>query len=468
MSNQYQHPLDKQIISVGKLLAEETLNIPNYQRPYKWTEKNLNDLFSDIQRYHTQPAYRLGTVVFHHHKKNEKEVLDIVDGQQRILTLMLLLKAIKEEKNSLPDNLAQQLKELSPAVDKFMENQSFASTTSHQNLYHNYQASRRTVARPDFTEKHIDFLLNQCELVTFVLDDISEAFQFFDSQNSRGRDLNPHDLLKAFHLREFAESEQERKAQTVAHWEDQESRELAQLFGHYLYRIRQWSQDKSARYFSKNNVDLFKGVNLDRDGVYPYAEMLRIAHHYTDHRSQINRQIMPYPFQLDQTILNGRRFFEMVRHYQKEVSKITTQKLKTEQNAPLSFMGIELEETASRILSTLNSYPARIRTGDKYVRNLFDCALIFYIDKFGTIAISKIIEKLFIWAYSLRLQKASVYLASTDNYALDSNLFTLIRYATTPNELLSLRLNTAKANDESENHRLNEIIQLFKDLKYYE
>ena len=37
-------------------------------------------------------------------------------------------------------------------------------------------------------------------MVEVVLQDISEAFQFFDSQNARGKDLEPHDLLKAYHL----------------------------------------------------------------------------------------------------------------------------------------------------------------------------------------------------------------------------------------------------------------------------
>jgi hypothetical protein len=39
---------------------------------------------------------------------------------------------------------------------------------------------------------------------------------------------------------------------------------------------------------------------------------------------------------------------------------------------------------ASKVLSTLGSYERRHRTGDRYVRAMFDCALIFYIDKFGS------------------------------------------------------------------------------------
>ena len=50
-----------------------------------------------------------------------------------------------------------------------------------------------------------DFIEKQCELIVVITDDVSEAFQFFDSQNARGKALYPHDLLKAYHLREMTE-----------------------------------------------------------------------------------------------------------------------------------------------------------------------------------------------------------------------------------------------------------------------
>ena len=72
-----------------------------------------------------------------------------------------------------------------------------------------------------------------------VIDDVSEAFQFFDSQNARGKDLEPHDLLKAYHLREMnrTSTEQER-LDTVREWENMEPGKLSDLFSQYLYRIK--------------------------------------------------------------------------------------------------------------------------------------------------------------------------------------------------------------------------------------
>jgi len=60
--------------------------------------------------------------------------------------------------------------------------------------------------------------------------------------------------------------------------------------------------------------------------------------------------------------------------------------------------GIEkLDGCAGKIIETINSYSARARTGDEYVRLMFDCLLIYYIDKFGHAEISRAIEKIFIW-----------------------------------------------------------------------
>ncbi|WLI05869.1 DUF1524 domain-containing protein [Pseudomonas sp. FP597] len=69
-----------------------------------------------------------------------------------------------------------------------------------------------------------------------ALNDISEAFQFFESQKARGRDLEPHDLLKAYHIREFSQRDEQLKAATVARWESSDTNVLVALFSQYLYR----------------------------------------------------------------------------------------------------------------------------------------------------------------------------------------------------------------------------------------
>jgi len=412
----------------------EGLTIPVYQRPYKWTVRNIHQLFQDIQSHKERSAYRLGTLVFHCDDK-ESKVLNIVDGQQRTLTLMLTIYALIEERLSDLErqDLSDQLNDFAEPLIEFMEKQIFESEVSQRNLYDNFQEIKRLVSRSDFTEQHIDFLLNRCEVVSFTLNDISEAFQFFDSQNSRGRDLEPHDLLKAYHLREFGDHEQVLKASTVSDWEDLESHELVTLFAEYLYRIRRWSSGYSARYFGKNEIGVFKGINID------------------------------------QMIINGRRFFEMASHYQKQVQTI----VQTELQNSKRFWGVKLSQKAQEILDELNHYPDRNRTGDKYVRAIFDCSLIFYIDKFGATELSNAIEKIFIWAYQLRIKQQAVQLATIDNHVLKHNIFRVIKDAVSPSDVLTLHLRSLTDADNKNNERKGNadqdiLVKLFKGMNYYE
>lgn len=457
--------LPNEIVSVAKLLADPSLVIPLYQRPYKWTSKNINQLFSDISVHRDKSAYRLGTIVFH----QEKQQKNIVDGQQRTITLMLtvwaLLKLRKEKKLGRKD-LMDQLDVLEQSLRNL--NPRFTSEISKTNIHNNFLEISRIVSRSDFTEGHIDFLLNKCQVVTFTLDKVSEAFQFFDSQNARGRDLDPHDLLKAYHLREFGSRDGHLKSSTVANWENSDAEKLAALFAQYLYRIRSWAKGESARYFGKDDTALFKGVNIDTVSHYPYVEQLRIAHHFVDDYNQqferrIDRRTLGFPFHLDQIIINGRRFFEMTSHYQTKVESICEESHLFYQQA-----GIEkLDGYAGKIIETINSYPSRSRTGDEYVRLMFDCLLIYYIDKFGHAEISRAIEKIFIWAYSLRLNMQVVQLATMDNYVLENNLFRLIKDATLPFEFINVSLPVInEANAKGTN--MAEVKLLFREMKFYE
>ena len=452
--------LPKKIISVWELLSDSSLTIPQYPRPYKWTGKNINQLFSDIATHKDKSSYRLGTIVFHQEGKQK----NIVDGQQRTITLLLAVRAMITLRKDKLDR--RDLKAQLSTLERNMVNPSFTSAISKANIHSNYLEISRIVDRADFTEEHIDFLLNKCAVVTFALTDVSEAFQFFDSQNARGRDLEPHDLLKAFHLREFSARDEHLKVKTVGHWENSETEELSALFAQYLYRIRNWSKGASARYFGKEDTTLFKGVNLERVARYPYVEQLRMAHHFVDHyNSQYERQIdgraLGFPFHLDQIIINGRRFFEMTAHYQEMIAQFN----EGPASGPRFLASEKLDGFAKRIVEVINIYEGRNRTGDRYVRSIFDCLLIYYIDKFGHVDISRAIEKIFIWAYSLRLKMQVVQLASMDNHVLEHNLFSMIKEATRPGDFINCSLPVLEVQKST---KTGQIEKLFREMRYYE
>lgn len=452
--------LKPRILTVAGLLEERRLNIPPYQRPYKWSSGNVRQLFADIATFNKSPAYRLGTIVFHENSGK----LDIVDGQQRTITLLLTLKALIQVKL---DRLERRdLRERLQILGTNAFTPKFSNRTTKFNLHTNYREITRIVGRPDFTEEMVDFLLNRCEVVTFALGNLTEAFQFFDSQNARGRDLDPHDLLKAFHLREFGEDDERVKAQTVGTWEDTDSAAMTELFSKYLYRIRSWSRGLLARRFGKADTPLFKGINLDRVGSYPYAGQLRIAHHFVDHfNGQYERKIrgdhMAFPFQIDQTIINGRRFFEMIAHYHARVELIG-RKSHRSVGAGGSFA---LDGRAEEIMSTINNYPGMHRDGDRYVRDIFDCLLIYYFDKFGADELGRAIEKIFVWAYAIRIRMQVLQWVTVDHHVVRTGFFQRLREATEPQDFFQLPV---EASGPMKSRKTEAIYELLLKMGYHE
>ena len=92
-----------EIVSVKKLLSRKSLTIPSYQRPYKWTTQNVDDLLCDIQnaikesKSYSDYKYRVGTVILNDNA--------IVDGQQRIITLSLISLYLDENFSIAPADI---------------------------------------------------------------------------------------------------------------------------------------------------------------------------------------------------------------------------------------------------------------------------------------------------------------------------------------------------------------------------
>ena len=444
------------IINIRALLLENRLRIPNYQRPYKWTIKNVNQLCDDVLLHRDKSAYRIGTLVLHRDKEG---LLNIVDGQQRSITILLIAMAMQDH---LPDAVREDIRKHHFELPKtqLWEKLSFSNPISQKNIHQNYREIKRRII--DFDGLSVRFFFEKCELVKVVLHEVSEAFQFFDAQNARGRDLEPHDLLKAFHLREFTDniSEQEKIA-LIEQWEQlaEHKDQLKSLFAQFLFRVRNWAKGESARYFTKDDVDVFKGISPESETRFPYAEMYKISHFFveeynTNYHRKIDKQKVAYPFQLNQVMINGKRFFEFVNHYWNVKEDM--------------YKCLKQDDKAKEIIQILDAYPQRYRTGDRYIRNLFDCALLFYWDKFGNKEIGRVAEKLFVWAYEKRLVKHSVQLASIDNCALKyPNVFKVIHQALQPKEVLNIPISAIHAS-QVVRKELKEIIELTEKLNYYE
>ena len=416
--------------------------IPPYQRPYKWGVKNVNQLITDVLAFCEKGTneYRLGTLVLH----EQLGKLNIVDGQQRTITLILLLNELRKEHEGL-------LKEI--PIDLFLKNPQFHEQTSRMHIRENLNAIRYRLT--EFTDKHVQFLLKCCKFVIVTLYDISEAFQFFDSQNARGKELEPHDLLKAFHLREIPRMTQVDK-KNVTKWESLDTPKLANLFL-VLFRIKRWIEGCDGREFTSKHVDIFKGTKTGQD-ILPYQRIYAMAECYTelynaDLSRRIDRQHMDYPHQIDQVTINGTLFFDMIRYYSEKEAVVKE----------------VLKKCCPEIDYAINHYAERNRKGDLYTRNLFIAALLFYYDKFSEDGFGNAVPKIFAWAYGMRVKHYSVQLATMDNLAREHNsFFRMLHRAISPSDIQNWAVEPIMKSEIQQQGKMTEVFVLLNKYKYIE
>ena len=412
---------DELKITKLKDLLNMKLVLPSYQRPYSWSVKSANTLFIDTYEAFKDGIneYRLGSVILH---KECSEKYNIVDGQQRLTTLSILLYCLDYCNQSL---LKEKYSKLSN--DVILTNFGVLSKRVNE-LNH------------DEGEKYKNYLLNQCTMVQIVTDSEQEAFQFFDSQNSRGKELAPHDLLKSYHLREMRSEDENQKVKIINRWENMNQDDLDNLFKSYLYPLIQWYKGKDGLGYNSSKIDYFKGIK--GTNIYDYAIYHKASNLYVEQfNANGSNELLAFKhlnqFQLTQPVIAGRRFFNYTIHY-----------------------GILLEKIQKRIngIYKKDEIPDK-RSGDIYIKQLYECSLLFFADRFGIESLTKyVIQQLYSWSYSLRLAMNAVYPQTINKYAKGQheranygiNMFSEISEMSDPEELKLLVL---KKPDISDNNK---------------
>ena len=403
---------------VGELLKEEGLRIPSYQRPYKWNRKHIRNLFYDLRDAMGKKEYQIGSVILH-----ENDGYDIVDGQQRLISISLFLHLLDDLENYKG---AKQL--LSAAV--FGELSCY-----HASENYNEWENLTQLVGENQAKDICNFLLENCSVsvITMPQERLSEAFQLFDSQNNRGKSLEPHDLLKAYHLRK-QDSEDEKIVEKWEQFVEDKDLSLKELFDKHLFRMRRWSRGETGltnkRYgsylrFTEDFIDDFKGVDLNQN--FPYLELYR--------------HIENLPMSITMPIIDGSKFFEYI-----ESAHETIKEHKDFLNAELGFSDEPEGEEKNLaypegMLNIYNSSKGRYLKCHNIFLNI--CSL--FADRFGKDELSKeIVETLFIWSYYPRVKSKAIYDATVGKYAAGGSfrqkeaqkLFQLLFHAVTPNDFM--------------------------------
>ena len=283
------------ILSAGDILSCKSYKIPDYQRPYVWSEDLALGLLSSIKKSFkngSSDEILLGHIILH----VEADAINIVDGQQRITTLAIILKALGD--NDVP----------------FLDNK--LNILSHKALKRNFELLKIEFADIKDKEGLVEHIKEKVKFTFVKTEDLDEAFLYFDTHNTTGRALSETDLLKNHHLMFMDETKSK------------------QLMLHYTKKWNEYSlYGVNTSWFLRENL-IFRTLrtaltirNIKTNAYYPHIvfgyygaddEWYRINYSiFQEFKNRFDEKIKIYKNSISITddILGGVSFFEYVFKY---------------------------------------------------------------------------------------------------------------------------------------------------------
>ncbi len=296
----------KQLLETGKV---NKFIIPEYQRPYAWSDEQIQTLFDDLVEYtenekDNPSTYFLGTVVSYENENKEQE---IIDGQQRITSLFLLLRALYSKLNSMTEtkevkNFKGQIEsamweqdELTAEVDyektlieskvmgdegnKIFANILISGTIeggAKDNYSLNYKSFTELIENYASNEPELFFwfirnVLNKAILLPITADSQDTALTIFSTLNDRGLALSDADIFKA---KIYNHLDAPEKAVFIDQWQQLDyeatnaNESIQKLFYYYMFYLRALENDRNTttpgirKYYSRNNFEQLYKKNV--------------------------------------------------------------------------------------------------------------------------------------------------------------------------------------------------------------
>lgn len=221
---------DLKELTVKELLdGNDRYIIPIYQRNYAWEEKEIEQLLQDIIDYIPKDKiqainnYYIGTLIINENTENNTILYETIDGQQRITTLSILTSVIKHK-----------LKDTNLALDWYKNiNLEFysrsQSTDTLEAVFQDYFSNNHIYNDGikngyDLIHKHLDKKLNEAKITletfsNFLFSKVkiirvqvplnTDLNHYFEIMNTRGEQLEKHEVLKATLLSIYNEIDNE-------------------------------------------------------------------------------------------------------------------------------------------------------------------------------------------------------------------------------------------------------------------
>lgn len=288
--------------------------IPDYQRPYAWNEDQCQTLWDDIfafsfpnndyEAFDENEEYFLGSIVTY---KNEKGKSEVIDGQQRLTTLMLILRAFYDKFANMQDKNSKQTREL---IEKCIWKTDTFGTADKSTLKIDSEVAtdndkeeflellRTGEVKPNSKSQYVnnyrffqgridDFLqgfasyfpylpariLRNCILLPIEAESQDTALRIFSTLNDRGLPLSDADIFKSQFYKYF--SGLNKKDDFIAQWKELEEitssvfkpltgSPMDELFTRYMYFLRAKERNKSSttealrKFFERNKYQYLK------------------------------------------------------------------------------------------------------------------------------------------------------------------------------------------------------------------
>jgi len=214
-------------------LGETAFYIPVFQRNYDWDTDNCQQLFTDLETIAlTKREHFIGNIVYVSTGTATEQNYNIIDGQQRITSVMLLMKALydltddpKLKKqirngyllNSDDDEIKVKLKQVesdSSIFEKLIlhnefREDNFTSDERNSNIYRNYAFFKERIAESPVTIPDLYNAVSMLEIIDVLLT-TEDPQEVFESMNSTGKNLTNTDLLRNYLLMALPHDTQEK------------------------------------------------------------------------------------------------------------------------------------------------------------------------------------------------------------------------------------------------------------------
>lgn len=431
-------------------LFKKKLLVPEYQREYVWNNDNVEKLINDIKNYYINKdnenkEYFLGSLLLYK-KNNGIEEYEIIDGQQRVITLYLILNNNTKIQNKYS-----------------LEIYSSILNKSKHNILSNNNYIQKIINKDIILYKFIEKVV----FTVITTNNIDDAFTFFDTHNTSGVRLDTVDLLKAYHLRSLRNISSESVENIVSQWDNNNAQNgMKKILEDINFSIRT-TKGKKLLYGSRNTSFEYKKIilnnykNQDMNENLAYKELFINKIIFDDNENynlEINNKQNStdnIPFSIRQPIADGLSFFLYSNKYKKLYDYLFKRQDESKQDNNI----VNLNKIYFNIIKKLNIYLVLT----------FEHLVFYYYDRFENEELySFTIKVLEIIGY-YRLKHHSVRETVYRNIILDNdiiNLFDLINMAYNTKEIidtLSIIIDSLLLKEKLSFKKLNNARQKFYD-----